>query len=62
VDDERSGYDLVPHLAALWEEYGDQAKQVRRDFHATRAAISEETFFKPLFDWHEERRLICGFD
>jgi hypothetical protein len=60
--EKRSGYDLVLHLAALWEEYGDQAKRVRRDFHATRAAISEETFFRPLFDWHEERGLICGFD
>src|SRR5919202_723955 len=53
--EKRCGYDLVPHLAALWEEYGDQAKQVRRDFHAARGAVSEESFFKPLFDWHEER-------
>jgi hypothetical protein len=60
--EKRCGYDLVPYLAALWEEYGDRAKRVRRDFHDTRAAISEETFFKPLFDWHEERGLICGFD
>lgn len=60
--EKRRGYDLLPHLAALWEEYGDGARRVRRDFHATRAAISEETFFKPLFDWHEERGLICGFD
>jgi hypothetical protein len=58
----RLGYDLVPRLAALWEEYGDEARRVRRDFHATRAAVSEEAFFKPLFDWHEERGLICGFD
>ena len=58
----RRGYDLVPHLAALWEEYGDEARRVRRDFHITRAAVSEEAFFKPLFDWHEERGLICGFD
>jgi hypothetical protein len=60
--EKRCGYDLVPHLAALWEEYGDKAKWVRRDFHITRAAISEETLFKPLFDWHEDRGLICGFD
>lgn len=58
----RRGYDLVPRLAALWEEYGDEAKRLRHDYHAIRAAISEETFFKPLFDWHEERGLICGFD
>src|SRR5437667_3425730 len=28
---ERCGYDLLPHLPALWEEYGDQAKRVRHD-------------------------------
>ena len=60
--EKRCGYDLTPYLAALWEEYGDVAQRVRRDFHATRSAISEETFFKPLFDWHEKRGLICGFD
>ncbi len=58
----RRGYDLVPHLAALWEEYGDGAKSVRQDFHSVRAATSEEALFKPLFEWHEERGLICGFD
>ncbi len=58
----RRGYDLVPHLAALWEEYGDEAKRVRRDYHATRAEIGEETFFEPLFRWHEVRNLTCGFD
>ena len=60
--EKRRGYDLVPCLAALWEEYDDQAKRIRRDYHNIRAAISEETFFKPLFEWHEERGLICGFD
>jgi len=58
----RRGYDLVPHLAALWEEYGDGARRVRRDYHATRAEIGEEAFFRPLFDWHEGRGLTCGFD
>ncbi len=60
--EEHCGYDLLPRLAALWEEYGDEAKSVRHDFHAARASISEEALFKPLFDWHEERGLICGFD
>jgi hypothetical protein len=58
---QRRGYDPLPHLAAMWEEY-EGAWRVRRDFHATRAAVSEETFFRPLFEWHEERGLTCGFD
>lgn len=59
--EKRCGYDLVPYLAALWEEF-DGASRVRRDYHAVRAAVGEETFFEPLFHWHEERGLICGFD
>lgn len=58
----RNGYDLVECLAALWEDYGAEAKPVRRDYHATRAALAEEAFFEPLYRWHTERGLICGFD
>ncbi len=58
----RRGYDVLPHLPALWEEYGDQAQRVRHDYHATRSALAEMAFFKPLFQWHEERGLTCGFD
>jgi hypothetical protein len=58
----RCGYDVLPHLPALWEEYGDEALRVRHDYHATRSALAEAAFFKPLFQWHEERRLTCGFD
>src|SRR5260370_27486622 len=56
------GYDVLPHLPALWEEYGDQAQRVRHDYHATRSALAEAAFFKPLFQWHEEHGLTCGFD
>ncbi|MDQ3856420.1 MAG: hypothetical protein M3281_08530, partial [Chloroflexota bacterium] len=58
----RHGYDLLPRLAALWEDYGDEALRVRRDYHETRAVLVEEAFFKPLFQWHEDRGLLCGFD
>ena len=58
----RNGYDLQPKLGLLWEGDGPEAQRVRTDFHATRAALAEEAFFKPLFDWHERHGIICGFD
>ena len=58
----RCGYDILAHLPALGEEYGEQAQRVRHDYHATRSALAEKALFKPLFQWHEERGLICGFD
>src|SRR5690606_34850240 len=56
------GYDILDHLPALWEDYGEEAERVRLDYHTTRADLAEEAFFKPLFDWHEARGLLCGFD
>src|SRR5260370_10844639 len=56
------GYDVLPPLPALWEEYGDEAQRVRHDYHATRSALAEAAFFKPLSQWHEQRDLTCGFD
>ncbi len=58
----RRGYDLLPKLAALWEEYGPEAERIRRDYQATRAELAEDAFFKSLHAWHEERGLLCGFD
>ena len=58
----RCGYDLLAHLPALWEDYGEHAQRVRYDYHATRSALAETALFQPLFQWHEERGLLCGFD
>ncbi len=62
----RRGYDLVPLLPLLWEgpspDKGADAGRLRVDFHATRAELAEEAFFRPLFDWHERHGLLCGFD
>ncbi len=58
----RYGYDVLAHLPVLWADYGEQAPRVRHDYHATRSALAEAALFKPLFQWHEQRGLICGFD
>ena len=59
---QRKGYDLLAHLAALWEGTNEQAERVRADYQEVRAALAEEAFFKPLFGWHERHGLVCGFD
>lgn len=58
----QKGYDLTPHLVALWDGVGPEAERIRVDFHAVRAALAEDAFFKPLFNWHERHHLLCGFD
>jgi hypothetical protein len=57
-----ASYDPVPHLAALWEDLGADGARFRSDFHAVRGALAEESFFKPLHEWHEQRGLLCGVD
>ncbi len=58
----RRGYDILDHLPALWEDYGEVSDRVRFDYHTTRADLCEEAFFQPLYKWHEDRGLLCGFD
>lgn len=60
---ERNGYELEGRRRELlWSGDGAAAERVRRDYHATRAALAEEAFFKPLNAWHERHGLICGCD
>src|SRR3954454_17516868 len=57
-----AGYDPLPHLAALWEDLGEQGARFRGDYHRMRGALAERSFFRPLHDWHERHGLLCGFD
>ncbi|MEU4606670.1 hypothetical protein AB0F43_27125 [Kribbella sp. NPDC023972] len=58
----RYGYDLRDRLGALWDSAVPDGAQVRRDYHALRASLAEEAFFKPLHEWHEKHGLIVGCD
>ncbi len=56
------GYELTDHVAALWEGSGDDARTVRTHYHATRAALAESSFFRPLHEWHQRHGLLHGCD
>jgi hypothetical protein len=58
----RRGYQIEPHLPKLWDEIGENWRSVRRDYQRTRAELAEEAFFKPAFQWHEDRGLLVGCD
>ncbi|WP_329125534.1 glycosyl hydrolase [Streptomyces sp. NBC_01465] len=59
----RRGYELTPHLDAL---YADSTRpdtaRIRHDYHLTRAELAEEAFFQPLAAWHEGHGLTVGCD
>ncbi|TDD25395.1 hypothetical protein E1218_14985 [Kribbella turkmenica] len=58
----RYGYDLRDRLSALWDTGVPDGARVRRNYHALRASLAEEAFFRPLHAWHEKHGLIVGCD
>lgn len=58
----RKGYDIVPELPALFQDIGPRTPKVRLDYSDVKVALTEEGFFKPVFDWHQQRGMIYGCD
>ena len=58
----RKGYDILPQLAALYGNVGPQTVKVRLDYNDVLSALSEENYFKPVYDWHQERGMTYGCD
>ena len=58
----RKGYDVVPFLDALFVNIGPVTSKIRIDYNDVLVALSEENFFKPVYQWHQDRGLIFGCD
>lgn len=58
----RKGYDIVPFLDALYTHIGKITPKIRIDYNDVLVSLSEENFFKPVYQWHEDRGLIFGCD
>jgi hypothetical protein len=59
---QRKGYDVVPELPALFKDTGPRTPKIRLDYSDVMVALTEERFFKPFFDWHQQRGMIHGCD
>jgi len=58
----RKGYDLIPELSAIFLDIGPRTPKVRLDYSDVLVALSEEGYFRPLFQWHYERGMTYGCD
>ena len=58
----RKGYDVRPKLAALFTDIGPETAKVRLDFNDVMVSLTEEHYFKPIFDWHNSRGMIYACD
>ena len=54
----RKGYDLTPHLLALWYDVGDKTPYLRHDFIHVLSQLIMDNFFIPLREWCEQNSLI----
>ena len=58
----RKGYDITPYLAALKAYIGPITPKIRLDYAEVLMDLSEERYFKPIYDWHVQRGLMYGSD
>jgi hypothetical protein len=58
----RKGYDIIPYLDALFVDIGSITPKIRLDYNDVVVSLSEENFFKPVYQWHQERGMIFGCD
>ncbi len=58
----RKGYDIRPHLPALFVDTGPETPRIRLDYNDVMVALSEENFFRPLYQWHQDRGMTFGCD
>ena len=58
----RKGYDITPELSALFKDIGPRTPKIRLDYSDVMVALTEEGYFKPIFDWHQQRGMIMGCD
>ena len=58
----RKGYDILPYLDALFINTGPKTPKIKLDYNDVIVSLSEENFFKPVYQWHEERGMIFGCD
>ena len=58
----RKGYDITSHLDALFANTGPETPKIRIDYNDVLVSLSEENFFKPVYQWHHDRGMIFGCD
>ncbi|MBQ6924556.1 MAG: hypothetical protein IJQ73_07940 [Kiritimatiellae bacterium] len=59
----RKGYDIVPELPLLFaDKVTDDVARVHLDYNDVMVALTEERYFKPIYDFHASRGKIYACD
>jgi hypothetical protein len=59
---QEKGYNLLPELSALFFDLGPRTVKIRLDYYDVAVQMMEEAYFKPIFEWCREKKIIYGHD
>ncbi len=51
------GYDIIPHLPALWLDTNSQVNEIRRDYEDVIATRLNKSFYQQISDWCAEHNI-----
>jgi len=58
----RKGYDIISKLPHLFVTIDSATYKIRLDYYDVMVELSEDGFFKPVYDWHTSRGMLYGCD
>ncbi|MFZ4455052.1 MAG: glycosyl hydrolase [Bacteroidales bacterium] len=58
----KKGYDITRKLDQLFEELGPESYKTRLDYNDVMVSLTEDGFFKPVYNWHNSRGMLFGCD
>ncbi|NWJ52085.1 MAG: hypothetical protein HXX14_14615 [Bacteroidetes bacterium] len=58
----RKGYDITPELPSLFTDLGPRSYKIRLDYNDVMVSLTEDGFFKPVYNWHNSRGMLFGCD
>lgn len=58
----QKGYEIIPKLPHLFDNISSESYKIRLDYYDVMVELSEEGFFKPVYDWHTSQGMLFGCD
>lgn len=59
---QRHNYDIIPELSALFEDIGPRTPKIRMDYWETLSFLMQESYFKPISNWIDQRGMMHWID
>ena len=59
---QRKGYNICEKWEAVFTDIGAETAKIRLDYYDVIVELSEEAYFKPIYDWHQARGMTFGCD